>query len=502
MFLAPNAAHSAPASSLLLSDPLDLTPRLALRRRSSRAKALGVASLSAGFVLGAAQAMAAPKTMLVDGESYFNVGDQNAKQLASGAMELTFVNGQSIVIPAGEYGYNDGQLYISEKHLPYELAHAVMTPEQVDGYIFSKTATAEGLSPVPAVTPETYTVVRPTYLTQFAAAGVVVLAGAAIWYLLTKIGDAPAFEYPIYTLSVDENTSTSFYTALAKDLDSQTIVYSLRDDNGTFDNEHFTIDSETGALSFITPPNFEAPADDDRGNVYDVKIDATDSDGGVGSMLLHVTVNDVSGESNAVTLGTAENANAFGGSAIGDDVTLTGAGRTASVTLGTGQDFLNVDATAQLNGATLSMGEDDDFVSINQTNANTATSTILLGAGDDLVSLNTDASGVYDINLGAGSDTVRVTTNTLAVTPSISLFTSDDTIDLSTFSLTNIDTTATYTSLAMAQTAVAGTSTPEIAYASSAGDTYVVVNTDNAGAADITLRLVSLESFDTDSILL
>lgn len=50
--------------------------------------------------------------------------------------------------------------------------------------------------------------------------------------------------------------------------------------------------------------------------------------------------------------------------------------------------------------------------------------------------------------------------------------------------------------------ALAGTSAPENAYASSASDTYVVVNTDNAGAAEITLRLVSLESFDTDSILL
>ena len=132
----------------------------------------------------------------------------------------------------------------------------------------------------------------------------------------------------------------------------------------------------------------------------------------------------------------------------------------------------------------------------------TVTGTIQLGVGNDVVSLNTDASGVYAINLGAGSDTVRVTTGSLATTPSISLFTSDDTIDLRSLNLSDIDTTATYTSLAMAQTAVAGTDTPEIAYAASGSDTYVVINTDNTGAADVTLRLLNVSSFDTDAIVL
>ena len=75
--------------------------------------------------------------------------------------EITFANGQKIVIPAGEYGYSRGDLFISEKHMPQELAHAVMTPEQIDGYVFSKTATAEGLSPIATAAPDTYTVVRP-----------------------------------------------------------------------------------------------------------------------------------------------------------------------------------------------------------------------------------------------------------------------------------------------------------------------------------------------------
>ena len=347
-------------------------------------------------------------------------------------MEITFDNGQKIVIPAGEYGYASGDLFISEKHMPYELAHAVMTPEQIDGYVFSKTATAEGLSPVPVTTQDTYTVVRPTYLTQLTAAGVIVLAGAAAWYILTKIGDAPEFEYPIYTTTFEENATDTVYTAVAKDLDSPALVYMLRDDDDAYDNEFFEIDSASGELTFITPPNFEAPADDDENNVYDVKIDAVDSDGGIGSMLLHVTVSDQATETNAST--PAAGILAVTGTSGPDDVTLNAGEFTTggSVALGAGEDYVEISGPAFFSGTnTISLGADDDLVVVAHTGTNTGTPSIDLGSGDDIIELNSNARQATMRFLWARAATrCALAPISLGATPTISLFTNDDTLDL------------------------------------------------------------------------
>jgi len=502
MFLANSGAHTNGAPDSLFADTFEVTPRLRLRRKKRPAPALAALGLGSALAFGAAEAAAKTKTIMQNGDSYFNVGELNASQLANGAMEITFDNGQKIVIPAGEYGYASGDLFISEKHMPYELAHAVMTPEQIDGYVFSKTATAEGLSPVPVTTQDTYTVVRPTYLTQLTAAGVIVLAGAAAWYILTKIGDAPEFEYPIYTTTFEENATDTVYTAVAKDLDSPALVYMLRDDDGAYDNEFFEIDSASGELTFITPPNFEAPADDDENNVYDVKIDAVDSDGGIGSMLLHVTVSDQATETNAST--PAAPILAVTGTSGSDDVFLneafTGSG---SVALGAGQDYVQISDGASFSGTnTISLGADDDLVVIDHSGTNGVTPSIDLGSGDDIIELNSSEAGNYAISLGTGSDTVRIGVDSLGATPTISLFTNDDTLDLTALNLSTIDATTSYSTLAAAQSAVSAAGGPDIAYATAGSDTFVVISTDTDATADITLQLSGVTNFDTDSILL
>lgn len=487
----------------LLDDTFEVSPRLKLRRKNKTAPALAVFGLGSAMAFGAAEAAAKTKTIMQNGESFFNVGELSAQQLPSGAMEITFANGQKIVIPAGDYGYSRGDLFISEKHMPQELAHAVMTPEQIDGYVFSKTATAEGLSPIATAAPDSYTVVRPTYLTQLTAAGVIVLAGAAAWYILTKIGDAPEFEYPIYTATFEENGTGTVYTAQAKDLDSTALIYSLRDDNNQYDNEFFEIDSSSGALTFITPPNHEAPADDDENNVYDVKIDATDSDGGIGSMLLHVTVSDQATETNAETLTTGE-ALDVSGTNNPEDVEITSGSYTGgSIALGAGQDYLLIGENANFTGGSpsLSLGTDDDLVKIAQINANSVTPSIDLGGGDDVVELNSENAGNYAISLGTGSDTVRIGTDSLTIAPSISLFTSDDTLDLRALNLSTIDTTA-YSSTALAEAAIAGATAPDIAYFTAGSDTTVLIDSDGAGNPDITLTFKGVTNFDTDTILL
>lgn len=504
--MAISGVNSNCASDPLFADTFELSPRLRLRRKKSPAPALAALGLGSAIAFGAAEAAAKTKTIMQEGGSFFNVSELDANPLANGAMEITFENGQTLIIPAGDYGYASGDLFISEKHMPYELAHAVMTPEQIDGYVFSKAATAQGLSPISTTTQDTYTVVRPTYLTQMTAAGVIVLAGAAAWYVLTKIGDAPEFEYPIYTTNFEENATGTVYTAIAKDLDSPELLYVLRDDDDQYDNEFFEIDSASGEVTFITPPNFEAAADDNENNVYDVKIDAIDSDGGIGSMLLHVTVTDEDPDTNLST--PADEILAETGTSGPDDVVLDSGAPNASptggsVALGAGQDYVLIDTDASFTAElSISTGADDDKVVIAQTGANTIPPSIDLGGGDDIIELNSENSGVYTISLGTGSDTVRIGSDSITAVPSISLFTNDDTLDLSALNLSTIDTTTSYSTLDAAQSAVSATAGPDIAYANAGSYTYVVISTDTDGTADITLQLLGVTNFDTDSIML
>lgn len=55
----------------------------------------------------------------------------------------------------------------------------------------------------------------------------------------------------------------------------------------------FAIDPATGALSFLTAPNYESPADLDGDNVYRVVVSANDGNGGVATQDLSITVLDV-----------------------------------------------------------------------------------------------------------------------------------------------------------------------------------------------------------------
>src|SRR4029450_11718567 len=62
-------------------------------------------------------------------------------------------------------------------------------------------------------------------------------------------------------------------TVVAADAGSPALTYSIA---GGADAAKFQIDSTTGALSFITAPDFEAPADADHDNAYQVTVRASD----------------------------------------------------------------------------------------------------------------------------------------------------------------------------------------------------------------------------------
>jgi glucose/arabinose dehydrogenase len=91
------------------------------------------------------------------------------------------------------------------------------------------------------------------------------------------------------TASLPENSGGAFYTAAATDPDGNALTFSI---SGGADAALFSI-TAAGAISFRTPPDFEAPADADSNNVYLVQIAASDGQAQT-TLSLSVTITNVS----------------------------------------------------------------------------------------------------------------------------------------------------------------------------------------------------------------
>src|SRR5437016_6097789 len=90
-------------------------------------------------------------------------------------------------------------------------------------------------------------------------------------------------------VSIAENT-TAVTTVAATDPNAgQSLGYSI---SGGADAALFTIDSTSGALAFLTAPNFEAPADAGGNNVYDLTVQVSDGHGGTDTQAIAVSVTD------------------------------------------------------------------------------------------------------------------------------------------------------------------------------------------------------------------
>src|SRR6185436_9854845 len=75
------------------------------------------------------------------------------------------------------------------------------------------------------------------------------------------------------TAGFAENATGTVYTAAATDVDAgTTLTYSI---SGT-DAALFDINATTGAVTFKSSPNYEAPGDAGANNVYDVTVSASD----------------------------------------------------------------------------------------------------------------------------------------------------------------------------------------------------------------------------------
>ena len=166
--------------------------------------------------------------------------------------------------------------------------------------------------------------------------------------------EAPAFTSSSDPLSVAENSSGVIHTARASDADNDALTYSL---SGS-DADDFSIDASSGALSFASAPDFEAPSDADGDNVYELSLRASDGRAIV-SQDLTVTVTDVNEAPSFTSSSTASAAENTSGSVYTVTASDVDASDTISYSLVGGADL----KLFALNATELSFVEAPDYES-------------------------------------------------------------------------------------------------------------------------------------------
>lgn len=143
-----------------------------------------------------------------------------------------------------------------------------------------------------------------------AASDLAANANNAATATVTSDRTAPIFSPPS-EVEVAEN-ETTVLNVIANDAHGP-VVYSI---TGGTDSSKFAIDSTTGALRFITAPDFENPADADLNNSYNVQVSAVDAVNQVAVQTLAVTVTAVNDNAPQFATGAnfqdAENSTAVG----------------------------------------------------------------------------------------------------------------------------------------------------------------------------------------------
>jgi glucose/arabinose dehydrogenase len=115
------------------------------------------------------------------------------------------------------------------------------------------------------------------------------------------VNHPPAFTSAA-AVNVQSGSAGVFYIATATDPDGDALTYSI---SSGADAARFSI-TGSGALSFVTPPNFAAPADADHNNVYQVSLAVSDGQASV-TLALAVTVTNGATALKAHRVGTGFN---------------------------------------------------------------------------------------------------------------------------------------------------------------------------------------------------
>nr|WP_237219941.1 cadherin domain-containing protein [Sphingomonas arenae] len=188
---------------------------------------------------------------------------------------------------------------------------------------------------------------------------------------------------------VGENT-TLVGTITADDPDSASVTYRII---GGADASLFRVDPATGELSFITPPDYEAPADAGGNNRYEVMVEASDGEN-VDRQLLTVEVGNTNDNAPVITSGNGA-----------PSVALSLAENVTAMTTITSADADGDALVYQLTGA------DAALFAIDQTTGEIS----FLSAPDFEAPADSGGDNVYDVTVGA-SDGQFVTSQALAIT--------------------------------------------------------------------------------------
>ena len=101
------------------------------------------------------------------------------------------------------------------------------------------------------------------------------------------------------SLTAAENSTDIITTVTASDPNNDPVSLTL---SGGADQALFRLDTATGTLSFIEPPDFENPSDSNADGVYVVEVNADDGHGGSDTQLLSIEVSDSNDPPNAIAL--------------------------------------------------------------------------------------------------------------------------------------------------------------------------------------------------------
>lgn len=91
---------------------------------------------------------------------------------------------------------------------------------------------------------------------------------------IIPVNDAPEITSPdAFAVTEFVGNSAAIGTVTANDVEDNALVFSI---SGGDDGDLFIIDPVTGALGFVSPPDFEAPQDSDGNNDYQVRVGVFD----------------------------------------------------------------------------------------------------------------------------------------------------------------------------------------------------------------------------------
>ena len=204
---------------------------------------------------------------------------------------------------------------------------------------------------------------------------------------VTNVNDNPVFTSPA-SFSVAEN-ATAVGTVTSTDVDGGAPQYTLV---GAVDDGLFSIDVNSGALSFNAAPDFEAPADSGGDNVYNLTVQVNDGNGGIVNQSVSVTVTNVN-ESGAGPISDID--------AIGDTVAEDA---TVGTTVGITADATDTDA-----GDTVTYSLDDDAGGLFAIDTNSGVVTVNGG-------LDYETATSHDITVRATSTDTSFSTRTFTIT--------------------------------------------------------------------------------------